>query len=179
MRGLAYRVTGKAERDRDRAAEIQASIGNIEQRKAEQHQALNAEQQADRAALAGRYIGRAAQLEQRIQRQGGSARRKAGYPPEAREATTGQEIGREAENSPVEGREVGTGETAPREPEATHAPPEQAQEAEKPGRGRRSRRNSHGREAEREARIDAERERQEARDREHGSNDNDRGREIE
>lgn len=175
LRGLAYRVTGRAERDRQRADEVRAGIASIEQRKGEQHQALNAEHQADRAALAGRFIGRAAQLEQRIQQARREREAEGWIPPEAREATTGQEIGREAENSPVEGRDAGTGETPPQNEQAPTAQPEAAQEAN----------SEEGQEPkpwtkeERQARIDAERERQEARDREYGSNDNDRGREIE
>jgi MobA/MobL family protein len=185
LRGMAYRVTGRAARDRDRAAGIQASLGSIEQRKTEQLQALNAEQQADRAELAGRYIGLAVQLEKRIEQRRAEREAEGWIPPEARrEATTGQEIGqateidREAENSPVEGREAGAGETAPREPEAPHAPPEQAQEA-KTGKGQESTPKIGWTPEERAAAIEAERERQAQADRERGSNDNDRGREIE
>ena len=103
----------------------------------------------------------------------------------------------------MEGRDAGTGETAPREPEATHAPPEQAQEA-KTGEGQESTqkpwtpeeraaaieaerqrqeqaKTGWSSEAEREEAIRQARERREAdeREQERGSNDNDRGREME
>jgi hypothetical protein len=182
LRGLAYRITGRAERDRQRADEVRAGIANIEQRKAEQHQALNAEQQADRAALAARYVGRAAQLEQRIEQRRAEREAEEWTPPEAREATTGQEIDREAENSPVEGREAGTGETTPENEPAPTASPEAAQEGDS-GQGQEQKpKTGWASEEERNAAIRAEYERREAQEREErerGSNDNDRGREME
>lgn len=169
LRGLAYRVTGKAGRDRDRAGEITASIATIGQRKAEQVQALNAEQQIDRAALAARYVEQSGKLEQRIEQARAEREAEGWIPPEARrEATTGHElapaqageiehpdgIDRQAENSPVEGREARTGETTPGNEQASHAQPEAAPEAQKTET-----------EEERNAAIDAERTAREERDR--------------
>ena len=177
LRGLAYRVTGRAGRDRDRADEIKASIGSIEQRKAEQFQALNAEQQADSAELAGRFIAQAAQLEKRIQQRRTAREAEGWIPPEAREATTGQQIetAAEAENLPVEGRESGTGETPPENEQATHAQPESTREAN----STEAQEPKQWTDEERAARIEAEYERQAQAGRERGSNDNGRGREIE
>jgi hypothetical protein len=195
LRGLAYRVTGRAGRDRDRAAGIQASIGSIEQRKAEQAQALNAEQQADRAELAARYAERASKLEQRIEQRRAEREAEGWIPPEARrEATMGHETGqardinREAENLPVEGREVSTGKTTPGNEQAPTAQPEAAREGDsgqgqehKPKTGwadeaerEEARRRGDERRAglERQAAIERERDRQKAQDRDY-SNDND------
>jgi hypothetical protein len=126
LRGLAYRVTGRAARDRDRADEIKAGIANIEQRKTEQVQALNARQQTQTARLAARYAETGRQLERRIEQARAGREAEGWIPPEAREATTGQEIGREAENSPVEGRDAGTGDSSEKTEQAQNSPPERA-----------------------------------------------------
>ena len=186
LRGLAYRITGRAARDRHRTGEVQAGIANIGQRKAEQVQALEARQQGQAAKLAARYAESGRLLEQRIE-QARAAREAEGWiPPEARrEATTGQEIetAAEAENSPVEGREAGTGEIAPEQEQATHAQPEATQQANS-GDGSEPAPSKDGEPKqwtpeERAAAIEAEHERQAQAERERGSNDNDPGRQIE
>lgn len=180
LRGLAYRVTGRAARDKVQAEQVQAGIADIGQRKIEQQEALDARQREATAKLAGRYARYDRQLEQRIKEARARRENEGWIPPEARrEATAGQEIepsadiGREAENSPVEGREAGTGETTPREPEATHAQPEATPEANS-GESTPS-----WTDEERAAKIEAEyeaQERQAQEERDRGSNDNDSGR---
>jgi len=179
LRGLAYRITGRAARDRDRAAEITAGIANIEQRKTEQVQALEARHQTQTARFAARYAEAERNLEQRIEQRRAVREAEGWTPPKARER--GQEIrqppeiDREAENSPVEGRENSTGETAPQNEQAPTAQPEAAQEVNS-GEGQEPKPWT---KEERQARIDAERDRQAQIERERGSNDNDRGREME
>lgn len=188
LRGLAYRITGRAARDKVQAEQVQAGIADIGQRKIEQREALNARQREATAKLAGRYARHDRQLEQRIVEARARRENEGWIPPEARrEATTGQEIERtggihrEAENSPVEGLSSGTGETTPQEPEATTAQPEAAQQQDsEPAPADAGGEGQEWTEAERNARIEAERERQAQLDRERGSNDNDgTGREME
>jgi hypothetical protein len=179
LRGLAYRVTGRAARDRQRADEVTAGIANIEQRKTEQHEALTARQNIQTARFTARYAEAGSKLEQRIEQRRAAREAEGWTPPEARQ--TGQEIrqppdiDREAGKTPTEGREARTGETTPENEQAPTAQPEAAQEGN----------SEQGQEAkpwtpeERAAAIERERQRQEQADRERGSNDNDRGREIE
>jgi len=179
LRGLGYRFTGRAARDRLRADEIKAGIADIGQRKAEQVQALEGRQQGQAGRLAARYAESGRLLERRIV-QARAAREAEGWiPPEAREAQAGS-IDREAENLPVEGLSSGTGETAPENEQATSSPPEQAQEGNS-GAAPETPKTGWASEAERDAAIKAEREAREAREaaeERDRANDNDPGREM-
>ena len=182
MRGLAYRVTGRAARDRQRADEVTAGIANIGQRKTEQHEALTARQTIQTARMAARYAEAGSQLEQRIETRRAAREAEGWIPPEARERgqETGRapDTGREAENSSVEGREAGTGDSSEKTEQAQNSPPEAAQDANS-GQGQELTPKAAWTAEERAAAIERERQRQEQADRERGSNDNDRGREIE
>ena len=179
--GILYRLSGAARKDADLAKVYRATLADIARRETEQRQALAAQQQTATAALTGRHAAQASQLEKRIETVRERREWEGWQPPQARrEATTGQEIERpadaimEAENSPVEGRGAGTGETTPRQPEATHAPPDAAQQQDS-GQGQQP---ASWTPEEREAAIEAEYKRQAQTDRERGSNDNGQSREI-
>ena len=173
LRGLVRRATGRAARDRDRAGEIRDSLASIEQRKAEQVQALQARQRGQAASLAARHAVRAAKLEDRI-RQERNTREAEDWTPRRgevrREATTGQEIEAftEAENLPVErGFTFRAVNPRPRNEQPAHAPPQ----------GQESTPAPEPTATEREAEIKSLLERWQA-ERDQSRDDNDPGREI-
>ena len=167
--GILSRLSGAARRDAEQAEFYRATLADIARRATEQIGAMAARQQAEKASLSANHARQEKQLEQRIER--ARERREAeGWEPHRefrREATTGQEIDREAENSPVGGHGNQPGETTTEQTQTPTASPEPAQEAKKPETAE-----------ERQAAIEAERAAREERDRdyEQGRDNDDPGR---
>jgi hypothetical protein len=197
LRGLAYRLTGRAAKDAARAAQLMATITKTGERALERMDALAARQARQVEALSRRHARDSTQLEQRIENgrarreqegwkgrdaakgkeagKGGKDRQQPAQQrqPVRREATTGREIkdsadtGRAAENSPVDAVNDPGHETTPEIPDATHGP--------ELGQGEAIPERQPWTPEDRAARIEAERQAREDRDRGY---DADPGREI-